>query len=111
EDIGIPLSILTDAIEEERLLSTTYVGGDSSVAERLAAAREATDAAKADLAAKSSSRWVDWTASDELRQQMADFETAYAELVSLRQVVDRRGAGSLAVVEQFSAIIDSAFIV
>ncbi len=110
-DVGIPLSVLTDALEDERQLSVAYVSGDDSAAAELAAARETTDTAMSELRTKSSSRSVDWAESDELKQRLAEFEGTYAEVVALREVVDRRDARGLEVVERFTTIIDSAFVV
>ena len=110
-DIGFPLSVLTDALEDERQASVLYVSGDSSAADALATAREETDTAMAELQASASGGWVEWVKSDELRRTLAEFEAAYAEVESLRAAVDRRGIGTLEIVERFTAIIDSAFVV
>jgi signal transduction histidine kinase len=110
-EIGYPLSELTDALEDERQASVLYVSGDASAADELATAREKTDSAMAELQVSSSGRWVEWVKSDELRRTLAEFEATYAEVESLRAAVDRRGIGTLEIVERFTAIIDSAFVV
>jgi signal transduction histidine kinase len=110
-DIGIPLSELTDALEDERHLSVAYVSGDAGVAADLLTKRETTDAAMAELRAKASSRWVRLAETDEIRARMAEFEAAYDTVAQLRELVDRRGVSPLEVVERFTVVIDSAFVV
>ena len=110
-EVGYPLSELTDALEDERHYSALYVSGDTSMETDLAEARAKADAAVAELRTKSAGRWVEWVKSDELRRSLAEFEEAYADLEQLRAAVDRRATGSLDVVERFTTIIDSAFVV
>jgi hypothetical protein len=110
-NIGLPLDILTTSLEQERKLSVTYVSGDDSVAAQIPGARENTDGTIAELKRLATSDSVDWAASDDLKQRLADFYVELDKLAALRESVDGRSMSGLQVVQRFVAIVDSAFLV
>ncbi|MBX6751680.1 MAG: nitrate- and nitrite sensing domain-containing protein, partial [Micromonosporaceae bacterium] len=110
-NIGIPLDEVTAALDEERKLSVAYASGDDAAGAQLPAARQATDDTIAQLKRMASGRLVDWAASDDLKQRLADFYDELESLPDLRESIDSHSLRGLPVVQRFVTIVDSAFLV
>ncbi|MEN3305131.1 MAG: hypothetical protein V7603_1333 [Micromonosporaceae bacterium] len=110
-DVGKPAETLFDALQDERRLSTVYLGGGHTAAARtaLTAARTRSDAARTRFETLSNSTGLRFAASDELRLRIADERTALQGLGQLRDTIDTASVNRAAAADGFTAIIASGF--
>ncbi|HKT01989.1 MAG TPA: nitrate- and nitrite sensing domain-containing protein, partial [Rugosimonospora sp.] len=110
-DVGNPAEALADALQDERRLSTVYLGGGRTAAahDALVDARTRTDAARNRFEKLSSSAALSFAASDELRQRIADERTALAGLDALRGNIDGGQVGRGQAADGFTATIAAGF--
>jgi signal transduction histidine kinase len=110
-DVGKPAETLFDTLQDERRLTTVYLGGGHAAAARSAmtAARARTDAARTRFETRSSSAGLRFAASGELRQRIADERAALQGLARLRGQIDSASVNRAEAADGFSSIIATGF--
>ena len=108
DSIGNPLDTVVQSLQEERRLSLAGLSGNSV---QLRTARTTTDAAVADFLEKSQSSSLDISASDVLKQRLAEFRDELKSLNGARFAVDEGSPGLMELANPYNALIDSAFAV
>jgi signal transduction histidine kinase len=110
-NVGKPAETLINALQDERRLSTVYLGGGRTAAARaaLAGARTRSDAARAGFERLSASTALRFAAGDELRGRIADERAALRGLGRLRGWIDTASTGRSGAADAYTQIISAGF--
>src|SRR5690606_31628929 len=109
DEINRPTGRLIGALQQERRLSVSLLGGDASARAALPASRAATDRVLADWHDRLAGTGVAMAASDALADALAATAAALAGLDQVRTGVDERRLDRAAVLDAFTGMIEAAF--